>query len=208
MVAVSTPPAALARKPRDVRTAVSVVLALALLLGIPWLAFTSLYSPIGTGNLSGLGENVAWVTDGLEKTSVIVTGPEGTIGVMGFGLTNDGPVPIRIDGPVVEGLESGTRPLRGAQWSQFVDAGGRPVGDRWTRREFPTTLRQGEQITVWLQVRKYDCQGGLSYVDRVPLRWSVLGRSRQTEWMLTEPHELTAPIAYCYPDSALKHISR
>lgn len=207
MAAVLTPPAAPAKKSPDVRTAVWVALSLVLVLGVPWVAFTSLYSPIATGNMSAPGANVAWVTDGLEETSVIVTGPEGTIGVMGFGLANNGPVPIRIDGPVVEGLELGTRPLRGAQWSQYISPEGQPLDGR-ERYSFPKTLQPGEQITMWLEIRKYECNGGLSYVDRIPLRWSVLGRARQSDWMLTEENELTAPIAYCYPDTALKYVSR
>ena len=115
---------------------------------------------------------------------MIVTGPEGTIGVVRFALENTGPVPIRIDGPVVEDLEYGTRPLRGAKWSHHIDADGQPVADGLARRSFPKTLQSGEQITMWLEIRKYDCDGGTQWLDRIPLRWSVLGHPRQSDWML------------------------
>lgn len=206
MVAVLTPPA---KKTPDRRIAAWVACSLILLVGIPWLAFGSLYSPIRSGNMSAPGENVAWLTDGLHNTNVIVTGKAGTIGVMGFALENAGPVPIRIDGPVVEDLRYGTRPLRGATWSPFIDANGQPVAPGRDRLKFPKTLQSGEQITIWLEIRKYDCNGGTQWLDRVPLRWSVLGLPRQTDWMLEDPRDdLTAPLVYCYPDSALKYVAR
>ncbi len=62
---------------------------------------------------------------------------------------------------------------------------------------------------MWLEIRKYDCDGGTQWLDRIPLRWSVLGHPRQSDWMLDDPQDdLTAPLVYCYPDTALKYISR
>jgi hypothetical protein len=127
---------------------------------------------------------------------------------MGYGLSNTGPVPITIEGPVVEGLEFGTRPFRDARWTPHFGPDGQPASSevRYDPRPFPMTLRPGEQIVVWISVRKYECNGGVATLQSVPLRWSVLGRSHTYDWPL-EKENGTLPIAYCYPDAALKHVS-
>jgi hypothetical protein len=72
-------------------------------------------------------------------------------------------------------------------------------------RPFPVTIEPGEHVVLWVTVTKPRCQEGmLAPVERIPLRWSLLGRDRAYYLDLKEIGQ-GAEIALCHPPEALEH---
>lgn len=204
MVAVVTPPAAPAKR----RVGLTVACSLVLLVGITWVAFTSLYSPIGpNGSWAGRGGAELRTNEFAPRDpgAFGLTGPvNGTSEVL-IGLANRGPLTIKLLG---DGFEDDLPPRRELSWAPDVSA----RDDRWGGhpdevRPFPVTLAPGERVTLVIKVTKEGCvysNGGAggTTIMAIPLRWSVLGRERTHTLDAKKPDTGMRPIKVCpMPDA-------
>lgn len=182
--------------------------SIAVVAGLAWVTFTTAYQPLRQGSLlASPSGSIKPVTDGVADTGFIVTIGTGRVG---YSVGNDGPVSVRVEGLVDNvGMTSQARMIKG-EWAPHLGRGSVPVsGDQIDdARPFPATIPPGGEIVLWLTVTKPDCAPlGTQTIDRVPLRWSVLGRPREVDFPLDGPDSFERPIHVCFPEEALKHVS-
>ncbi|MBM7783702.1 hypothetical protein [Tenggerimyces flavus] len=177
-----------------------IPVALVLLAGLTWVAFTSLYSPIQPNGFGGGRGGAQLVGQPWNGEGFALTGPvNGTSEVL-IGLDNDGPLTIRLLG---DDFEDDLPPRRELSWAPDMSPRDNLMGGYPDEvRPFPVTLAPGEQITLVIKVTKEGCvysDGGAggAVIVQVPLRWSVLGRERTHTLDAEKPDTGMRPIKVC-----------
>ncbi len=181
----------------------AILAALVLLAGLTWVVFTSLYSPIEPNGFGGGrgGAELRYNEFARRGTGAFgLTGPvDGTSEVL-IGLTNDGPLTIRLLG---DGFEDDLPPRRELSWAPDMSPRDNLMGGHPDEvRPFPVTLAPGEQVTLVIKVTKEGCvysDGGAggATIMQVPLRWSGLGRERTHRLDAEKPDTGMLPINVC-----------
>jgi hypothetical protein len=184
------------------RLVLRLTFAVVLAVAAGWLVFTSAYAPLSSGSYAGpRSRSVKLLTDGVEVTRYIIDGPVGQRARFNFDLRNDGPIAVRIVGLAAEGSYG----ITDVGWVPIPGNGEMMGGYAKDVREFPVTIEPDSYVVLWVTVTKPRCQEGmLAPVDRISLRWSVLGRARVYNLDLREVGEGTE-IALCHPPEALEH---
>jgi len=192
---------------RQLRRAAAILVVLALVGGgIGWLTYIHHYQPVGAGSSAGplTLDTVARVTNGLDAASYVVLGPAGTKATLSYAIRNNGHFDIKVLG---SDQDSDIR----YQWAPSsipVPSGGGRASNLSDARDLPATLPAHEEIQLFVTVTKQSCSPhSSSIVQSLPIRWQALG-VHHTTWLDLDPRELLAPIATCYPRSALRHLER
>ncbi|MBM7789695.1 hypothetical protein [Tenggerimyces flavus] len=214
MATLTERPPQVRRRPAIVRVAGTSLAAVVAVAGIAWAGFTSVYTPFQPGSHGApRSESMKPVHDGVERTRWIVTGPTGGTGVMAWSIHNAGPFPVTL---LDEGYEEEVDDPVVVRWAPFSSPRDNLMGGHPDEvRPLPVTIPADEEITLWVTVTRPPCVpdnglagGGFVAITSIPLRWSILGRTRLYEWSLDDPDSHTQPIYLCYPDEALQHLER
>lgn len=196
MTVLDSPPV---EEPPTQRRWAKILVALALLIALTWVVFTSLYSPLRSNGFGGVRGAMKPVLGGAYGTERILTGPENGTGEVLIGIRNDGPLPVRL---LRGGAEDDFEPLVEVNWAPNLSPRDQIKGGHPDEvRPFPVTLQPGESITISVTVTKPDCGDGDSWLagdlTRMSLRWSVLGRPRVHVFDVDTENGMMDPINVC-----------
>jgi hypothetical protein len=199
---MSAQPAVTPRPSNRKRSTLTLASVVVVVVAAAWLVFTSAYTPLSSGSYFGpRSRSVKLLTDGVETTRYIIDGPVGQRARFNYDLRNNGPVAVRVLGLTREGWYG----IEEVGWVPMAGNGELMGGYAKDVRPFPVTIEPGEHVVLWVTVTKPRCQEGmLAPVERIPLRWSLLGRDRAYYLDLKEIGQ-GAEIALCHPPEALEH---
>jgi hypothetical protein len=192
-------------------TIVGAILAsLAVVAGLTWAVFTSVYSPIELNGSWGVRGAMKSAGDGMDVTKWVLTGPANGTGEVLIGIRNSGPFPVRLLG---DGFDRDIPPLAELSWAPAISPrDSTALGHPDEVRPFPVTLQPGDEVTVVIKAFKRGCLyepgGGASagtILGMIPLRWSMLGRERTHEFDTAKPDTGMKPIVLCPPSDINIH---
>ena len=164
------------------------------------------YQPIGRAASSLTSPDdphvLTRITDGLRSETWIVRGPTGTTGTVSYTIANNGHFDLTVLGP---GPDSDLAYHWAKPWLSDPENGNRPSMIAEAHR-LPMTLHAHESIELFVTVTKEHCPpGGAKIVETLPLAWTAFGVHHKTDLILDPQDSTFAPIAVCYPKSALQN---
>jgi hypothetical protein len=193
---------------RQVFRVVAALLVVILLGGgIGSVVYAHHYQPLDFGGeWSALGPNLGTLTDGVDRTGMIATGPSGSVSTIRTTLTNGGHFDIKLLG-VADDTFPGHESVR---WQ--VARGGFDLAapdSAWTTEAI--TLHPGQIVGVAIDIVRPACHSGETVsIQNAPIRWSGLGVHHIYELNLAGgvgSLNFNAPMYLCYPRTALKHLA-
>jgi hypothetical protein len=188
-----------------------IVIVAALVVGA---VLDTTYMPLAPGGETGpaieTSAHLAQISDGIQTTEWVVTGPVGTQATVAYRLVNNGRVGVTLDGlagsHLVGYVGSATAPhsalFMSLHWSPTVHG-----SFQWPMpiRAFPAHLAAGGSIAIDVTVTKPACPSGQSAaVTDIPIRWSALGLHHTYDLPLQLGGDYL-PIESCPTRAALAH---
>ncbi len=191
---------------RRIIVGVAALVAMALLAaGIGWASYVHAYQPLGPGDVGhGPSGDLKPITDGVNDTYLIETGPQGSSGLIAQSVANYGSHPVTITGVVGDPTVPVTwRWVRMAIPNQLPNLP--PVSDTHL---FPAVLGAGKQIMVYVIVHRPRCRRKeIEEIGDIPLAWHALG-DHHVYTIGFGANQPILPILACYPPAATRHIAK
>jgi hypothetical protein len=177
---------------------------------ISGVVYAHTYSPLGQGNyVTGQTGQLHALTDGVsDPTRLVLVGPPGSTGSIGFSIENNGHYPVRVLGAATDSFTALGSVMRLSWAPSLLGPNPQSVDNVSDARPFPVTVRPHQQITVFVTLTQPACATGESnqQIGALPLRTEALWVHHT--WLLPLTLAGSDPeLDYCSPNSALKHLS-
>jgi hypothetical protein len=190
---------------RFILRAIAVAVVLALIGGgIGWLRYIHTYQPLEWAGVSYyIGPNLTSLTDGIDTTGFIATGPAGSVTTYRTSIHNSGRFDVRL-----LGLDHDTTLAKTIRWHLVGPDGSEAAAMNTPGTTGPVTLHPGQIVEVEIDFVRPRCHGGEGLeVFATNIRWSALGVQHTYAIDISNGVAPGAALNLCYPKSALRHLA-